>query len=222
MRAGRGDDAGVGGLAPVVVRAGSTGDAWPVAQLHAAQITEGFLSSLGPRFLERLYRRMCRTEGSFLFVGDAEGTVVGFVAGSVDTAQLFSGFVRRDGLVAAMRAPFRLLSSWRRVLETLRHGRPQPEDTSDGELLAIAVHPAWRRQQLGARLVQALLEEMRKRSADTVEVVVGAENASAIAMYEAAGFVCERRFELHAGTTSLALRHRSRDRRSEQETAADG
>lgn len=221
MCAGGGNDTGGGGVAPVVIRAGCPDDASAVAQLHAAQIADGFLSSLGPAFLERLYRRMCRTDDSFLFVADDGGAVVGFVAGSVATTRLFSDFVRRDGLLAAMSAPVRLLSSWRRVLETLRHGRAPVEDAADGELLAVAVDPGWRRRQIGARLVRALLEETARRSAGTVDVVVGADNATAIAMYEAAGFVPLRRFELHPGTTSLALRH-SGPAPDEPERVADG
>jgi len=38
-------------------------------------------------------------------------------------------------------------------------------------------------------------------------VVVGADNAAAIAMYRRAGFVPARTFELHRGTTSLLMEH---------------
>ncbi len=192
-----------------VVRRGGIDDARAVARLHAGQISEGFLSSLGPSFLERLYRRMCHSEGSFVLVADEGGQAVGFVAGSVATRRLFSTFMLRDGPLAALRAPGRLLASWPRALETLRHGRTATIERADGELLAIAVHPRCRRSGMGARLVEALLEEMARRSALTVEVVVGADNEAAVALYRGAGFVPVRTFEHHPGTTSLLLEHRS-------------
>ena len=44
--------------APVVVRLGTAADAGAAARLHAGLITEGFLARLGPRFLRHLYRRV--------------------------------------------------------------------------------------------------------------------------------------------------------------------
>lgn len=209
MCARRGDDIEASRAGRCDIRLGGVGDVPVVARLHAGQISEGFLASLGPRFLERLYRRMCRSEGSFVLVADDGGRVVGFVAGSVATRQLFSTFVVRDGPFAALRSPGQLLSSWRRVRETLRHGRAGDEQRAEGELLAIAVDPRCRRGGVGARLVQALLEETARRSAASVDVVVGAGNQAAIALYRHAGFVPVRHFELHPGTTSLVLRHSS-------------
>ena len=43
-------------------------DAARVAQLHAAGINEGFLATLGPRFLRRLYERMVASRRAFLIV----------------------------------------------------------------------------------------------------------------------------------------------------------
>ena len=50
----------------MVLRTGTVADAAAAAALHAGQISEGFLSILGPRFLTKLYRRVARTPGSFL------------------------------------------------------------------------------------------------------------------------------------------------------------
>ena len=210
--------AGDGGGAEAAARPGTpsirlakAGDARQVARLHGACISDGFLSSLGEVFLTRLYRRMTTTEGSFLFVAGSERDVAGFVAGTVSTRALFSTFVRRDGPAVVVRSGVLLLRSWRRVVETLRHGSSSPSVArADGELLAIAVDPAWRREGVGAQLVDRLLDEMARRGARTVEVVVGADNAGAISMYQRAGFTERRRIELHAGVPSLVLVHGGR------------
>ncbi|MDE3086939.1 MAG: GNAT family N-acetyltransferase [Acidobacteriota bacterium] len=193
------------------IRPATAGDAAEVARLHATCISDGFLSSLGEAFLTRLYRRMSTAEGSFLFVAVTEGGVAGFVAGTVSTRALFSTFLRRDGPAVVLHSGLTMLRSWRHVLETLRHGSSSPSGArADGELLAIAVGPACRREGVGAQLVERLLGEMAGRGARTVEVVVGADNAGAISMYRRAGFVERRRLELHAGIPSLVLEHGGR------------
>ena len=189
---------------PVQVRAGRLEGASFAAQLHATEIADGFLSSLGPRFLRPLYRRITRTQGSFLLIAEADGHPVGFVAGSMDVGQLYRQFFRRDGLLAVASAPWRLLVSWRRVLETLRHGRSD-EAPVGGELLAIAVDPSWRSRHVGLELVRAFVAELETMAAVGAHVVVGADNDAAIALYHRCGFVSARQFQFHSGTTSLLL-----------------
>jgi ribosomal protein S18 acetylase RimI-like enzyme len=193
---------------PVVVGPAHAEDVPAVAALHVRAISEGFLSSLGERFLRRLYRRVLVVPGSVLFVAHGGGEVVGFVAGSRHVTRLFAEFARRDGVAAALGSPWRLARSWRRVLETRRLGSAERnQEAADGELLAIAVAARWRGHDIGRRLVETLLEAMRDAGAARVDVVVGADNAPAIALYHRAGFGNVRSFEVHSGTTSLLLRH---------------
>lgn len=208
MCASGGDDSTLPAVVPVVVRDAGAADAPAMARLHASEITDGFLSSLGPRFLERLYRRLCRTEGSFALVAEVEGTVAGFVAGSAATRRLFTSFVARDGMAVVLASPLRLLRSWRLALETLGQGRAgDADDERGGELLAIAVGPAWRRRGVARRLTEALLQGAAQRGARVVDVVVGSDNHGAIAMYRAAGFEPLRSTEVHRGTSSTVMRH---------------
>ena len=55
-------------------------------------------------------------------VAEADGRVVGFVAGSGDVGGLYRSFLWHDGAAAALSVAGRLLRRWRRALETLRHG----------------------------------------------------------------------------------------------------
>jgi ribosomal protein S18 acetylase RimI-like enzyme len=187
----------------MVLRPGTEGDAAVAAALHAGQIGEGFLTILGPGFLRRLYRRVVRTPGSFLLVVEDGETTVGFLAGSTDVAGLYRSFVLRDGAAAALRCGGRLVRSWRRVVETLHHGTG---GTVDGtELLAIAVDPAVRGRGAGTLLVDGFLSEIGRRRQTAAHVVVGADNATAVALYRRAGFRTTERFELHPGTESLLM-----------------
>jgi ribosomal protein S18 acetylase RimI-like enzyme len=196
------------------VRAGNDDDARFAAELHAAEISEGFLPSLGRPFLERLYRRIVREPRSFLLVAELDEQVIGFLAGTEDVRALYRAFLLHDGAGATLAALPRVLRSWRRVLETLRYpgsgqdgaptgqiGEPLPA----AELLAIAVAPTARGLGAGRALVDAFTRELVVRRVPAARVVVGAGNAVAIRLYERSGFLPARRIEVHRGTPSKVL-----------------
>jgi ribosomal protein S18 acetylase RimI-like enzyme len=187
----------------IVLRTGTGGDAAAAACLHAEQIGEGFLSTLGPKFLRRLYRRAVRVPGSFLLVVEEDAKTVGFLAGSTDIGALYRAFIWRDGAAAAFGCGWRLLRSWRRVMETLRHGTGGGGEGA--ELLAVAVDPVVRGRGAGALLVKGFLAEIGRRNQEAAYVVVAAGNVPAIGLYRGAGFQPFKRFELHSGTESLLM-----------------
>jgi ribosomal protein S18 acetylase RimI-like enzyme len=189
----------------MVLRTGTAADAAAAATLHATQIREGFLASLGPRFLRRLYRRVPYVPGSFLLVVEVEGRIVGFLAGSVDVGALYREFLIRDGAFVALGCAWRLLRSPRRVLETLRHGTS--EDRGEPELLAIAIDLGARGLGGGRLLVEGFLTEIARRGRSTAHVVVASGNDRAVALYRRTGFEVVERFELHRGSESLLMRH---------------
>jgi ribosomal protein S18 acetylase RimI-like enzyme len=194
------------------IRSGAEADAPAVASLHAGQITEGFLSFLGPGFLARLYRRILRSPDSFLLVAESNGRVVGFIAGTADVGRLYRNFLWRDGPGAALGVAGRLLRSWRRVIETLRHGSGDGVGRGEGvELLAIAVDPGRQGRGIGGQLVTAFLARVGAGGESQAYVVVASDNAGAIALYQRAGFAAGDSFELHRGTSSLLMQwHRTR------------
>ena len=195
----------------VTLRAARRADVAAVAHLHVEAIAEGFLSRLGPRFLRRLYRRVLLEPGSFLVVADDDGTLAGFIAGSVSLSRLYRSFVVRDGIQATLGTLGPVLSSLPRVLETLRRGGDADADGAPGdrepsaELLSVAVSPSWRGRGVGAALVRAFLTELEQRRVSAARVVLGADNEAAAALYRAAGFRRAHTFELHRGTTSVLM-----------------
>jgi ribosomal protein S18 acetylase RimI-like enzyme len=192
----------------MVVRTGAVSDAAAAAALHIGQIREGFLTVLGLRFLRRLYRRVARVPGSFLLVVEDDATTVGFLAGSTDVASLYRTFVWCDGAAAVLACGWRLLRSWRRVLETLRHGTGGAGEGA--ELLAVAVDPIVQGRGAGTLLVERFLTEIGLRGQDAAYVVVAAGNEAAVALYRRAGFRPVKRFELHPGTESLLMQWTTR------------
>jgi ribosomal protein S18 acetylase RimI-like enzyme len=85
--------------------------------------------------------------------------------------------------------------------------------------LAIAVEPAWQGRGAGGLLVASFLDQLGARACHAAHVVVGADNADAVALYERSGFVIADRFELHPGTVSVLMQW---DRPSAPPTPAAG
>ncbi len=58
----------------------------------------------------------------------------------------------------------------------------------EGEITNVAVAQAYRRQGCGARLMEAIQEEARRRDAQSIVLEVRVSNASAIGLYKRNGF----------------------------------
>jgi ribosomal protein S18 acetylase RimI-like enzyme len=197
-------DCGARPFNQLAVRDGTNEDVAAVAEMHRLQIAEGFLPTLGPRFLKRLYRQIVRSPFGFLIVArDDAHAVVGFVAGTTDTRRLYRQFVIREGAVVAVTSGVRIARSLPQVLETLRYGSGS---VTEPELLALAVHDAWRRRGVGAALVDAFVQRATASGAATARVVVGAGNTAAVELYRRAGFASQSDVEVHRGSASLVLR----------------
>jgi len=188
----------------VIVRPALVSDVRRVAELHIDRIREGFLPTLGPAFLRRLYRRAVCSPRAFLFVASADERVMGFVAGVDDLKRFYRSFLIRDGLVAGTVAAPRLIRSLKRTLETLRY-----PGTTDGlpnaELLAVAVDERCAEQGIGRRLVEAATSAFRERGVAAAKVVAGAGNTRALRLYEGCGFAPFRTIAVHGRASSEVL-----------------
>jgi ribosomal protein S18 acetylase RimI-like enzyme len=191
----------------VSVRSARPEDVAAVAGLHADRIREGFLTSLGAGFLRRLYRRVLVSDDGFVLVASAptsNAPVIGFVAGVGSVGALYRRFIFRDGLVAGALAAPRLVRAIPRVVETLRYPSVTG-DLPDAEILAVAVAADATGAGIGRALVGAANEEFSRRGVMETKVVTSADNASALAMYRACGFVSTTGVEVHAGRASEVL-----------------
>lgn len=188
----------------VVVRAGSERDARVAARLHADEIAEGFLSSLGPRFLQLLYRRVVRSGGSFLLVAEEGDAIVGHAAATEDVPRLYREFLRHEGVAAGAVAAPRLVRRWRSALETLRYPAVH-EDLPKAELLAVAVSSRSRGRGVGRALVAAANEELVRRGVRDARVVVANTNTAALRLYTSSGFCPSAEIRVHPDRPSQVL-----------------
>ena len=189
------------------VRLATVTDAPRLAELHVARISEGFLASLGPAFLERLYRRIVRSSDSFAYVVDGEpgGPVAGFAAATASTRALYQSFAFHDGVVAGFIAAPRLVRSWRRVLETLRYPGGGAGDLPSAEILSVAVDADSGGRGIGRPVVDASTARLAPRGHDAVKVVTGSDNVAALKLYERCGFERAATVEVHEGVSSEVL-----------------
>jgi ribosomal protein S18 acetylase RimI-like enzyme len=178
-------------------------DAVVLAQLHKQTLKGGFLSSLGSRFLVRLYRSMIGSSRAVVLVARDGDGVVGFAAGSVSPGTFWREFLRRHLIPVGGLLTLRALrpSVAKRMLEVARHLKREAGQGS--ELLAIGVGPPARRMGLGLRLVMRMEEELRRKGAHQVAVAVRVDNRPARDFFERSGFHPLGGLQVHEGHPSL-------------------
>lgn len=189
-------------------------DAPAVADLHARGIPTGFLSSLGPAFLEALYDGISASSAGLGFVCDL-GQPAGFVAATTGTGSLYKQVLKQHGPRLALHLLPRL---WRpkvikNCVETLCYPDEVGDDLPDAELLSIVVNERVRGRGIGKALVRRCLAALRGRGVERVKVAVWEANEPAQALYRSCGFELALRREHHglpmacyaAGTDGAAL-----------------
>lgn len=187
------------------IRPAADSDAPTIASLHCANITGGFLPTLGPGFMRLLYRALISWGEAVVLVSDDGHGPLGFVAGVTDTRDFYRYFMRRYGLRAMLVAAPRLLRpmNLRKARETWSY-RGRDLGVS-AELLSMAVAATERNRGSASRLGTEFLSRMASLGALRVKVVVGSENEGAISAYRKMGFSERNQIEMHAGETSLVL-----------------
>jgi len=166
-------------------------DAAAVASLHRSFITTGFLSALGERFTERMYRAILSCPTAFgLGVKDETDRLLGFIACAEDIRKTYRYSILLHGLSMALpllRYLFRF-SAIHRLWETFRYPSAVGEGLPRAEVLSIAVSPLLRGQGVGQMLLDAALNDLRNKGIERVKVAVGAANTGANRFYERYGF----------------------------------
>jgi len=175
----------------VTVRLMRPEEAGAVAELHRVQISEAFLSTLGQSFLTQLYLGISASPDGFVFVAaDDRNRVVGFVSGAADTVAMQRWIVKRHGLMLGLYLLPHLLrpSVVRRVWERLRYPSRVEGDFPSAELLSMGVCADMQGKGAAPALLDALIEEFRRRHVHDIRVVAGARLARANAFYRKYGF----------------------------------
>jgi len=182
-----------------------------VAQLHIANINQGFLSTLGVGFVSLLYQAIDEGVDSVLLTIEREGRVVGFVAGGMGMGPVYRRMFRHAPRLALALLPSLLLPRriWR-MIEILRYSRDNDQSSSwpRAELLSIALDPACRGQHLAEILYQRLTEFFESRGIAEFKIVVGAALGPAHKFYLRMGAEAIAQTEVHQGESSIVYSQR--------------
>ena len=180
-----------------------------VARLHANCISQGFLSSLGSRFLTVLYRAIDRSDAAVLIVETNDSGVIGFVAGGSGMGQIYRRMLRDfPALIAALAPVLVQPSKVKGIIEILRHGgRDRDETLPPHELFSIAVAPAARGKGTADRLYRELCHYFRQQGAGAFRIVVGDSLAPAHRFYKRMGARPVSTIRLHGSATSTVYVH---------------
>ena len=186
------------------IRLAELDDAWRLADMHARRINEGFLASLGPVFLGRLYRRVVRSPRAFAMVAEENGRVVAFCAAAENVGRLYREFMVRDGIQAGVASAPRLVRSLPHVLQTLRYPATTGE-LPDAEILAVVTDTEVASKGWGSLVLHETLDELERRGCSSVKVVAGASNESALRLYGRCGFAPLQQISIHDDVQSEVL-----------------
>ena len=180
-----------------------------VARIHAECINQGFLSTLGGRFLSFLYEAIDSDPNSILLVEHAKGNVVGFVAGGRGINQIYRQMFRRWPrliwtLLPALLNPLKV----KRILEIVwftRKRKPIP-GSPKAELFSIAVVDQFRGQGVAEELYLALAQWFVQHGESAFCIVVGEGLAPAHCFYQKMGAVPMAEIAVHPEQRSTLYR----------------
>lgn len=180
------------------------------AAIHIEQITGGFLSTLGPKVLARVYWSIAASPNAFILAGLSDGHIVGFICGCYDTRKLYQDVIRDNAFAFAIAGLRRFLSpnTLRKIWETLAYpSKKQPQGIPQEEILNFCVSPRIQRSGLGSNLMKTLCQKFRGNNVTAIRIVTGADQKSAISFYEKIGASRVHTFEVHRGVSSYIYRY---------------
>lgn len=169
----------------IEIRRGAQQDLGAVVRIHSRAFRGFYLTTLGPRFLQELYRGFAESQEGALLVCEVDGEVAGFVAGAFAPEEFFRTLLWRRWHafgVAATRAVLQSPGSVvPRLLSALWYRGDAPAALARAALLSsIAVDPERTRLGVGARLLTAYCEEATRRNLHHVYLTTDREGNEAV------------------------------------------
>ena len=157
-----------------------------IAQLHCCTLT-GLLSELGLPIVRAYYIGCIRSKAATGFVDIQDGTVRGFVLGSIHPDKLKQMVVRYNPvglLIGVLLRPASLVQ----LLGSFRGPDKGNYDPFVPELTYLAVSDKHQAKGIGKSLVEMFTQEMRKLGVSVFELSVDEDNNQGVSFYEKQGF----------------------------------
>ena len=175
-----------------------------VVSIHLKSFPDFFLSSLGFKFLSLYYHGVVDAPEGIAFVYlSAAGQPAGFVAGTSNPRGFYKRLLKRDWLkfsLASVGAVLRNPGAVRRIARGLLHPGENPAGDNVAGLFSIGVLPDLQNTGAGESLLNAFLDEARKRGCSRVFLTTDRdENEPVNHFYNKLGFVVKREYATPEG-----------------------
>jgi ribosomal protein S18 acetylase RimI-like enzyme len=177
-----------------------------VVEIHLRAFPGFFLTFLGPGFLHEFYAGLL-LDLTGIMLGAFDGDrLIGFVAGTVEPAGLYSRLIRRRMVRFALAAVKPLVRRPTILARLWRALRKPAESQALGEktalLMSIAVDPSAQNKRAGEMLLEAFCAECAQRDARRVCLTTDKDSNDLVnRFYERRGFVVTRTFVTPEGRT---------------------
>lgn len=178
-------------------------DVGRIVAVHLRSFRGFFLSSMGPAFLHQLYAAILQDPTGIEFVAVRGDEVLGFVAGTSQSAGFYRRLIRRRWWRFALASmPAFLRRPW--ILRRLARAFAMPEQAAErgdrGTLMSIAVDPQMQGRGIGKALVVAFLQAAYSYGASQVDLTTDHDGNEAVnRFYQNLGFVRERVYSTPEG-----------------------
>ena len=175
-------------------------DAGRVAELHSAAMGNSLWAQLGTVFLTALYQSMVDSPYFIGFVYVEDGTVRGFIAGSLDTSKMYADIGRRRFMFLGPTAALGIVrhpSVIRRLIETYRYFGVSGAGDTPGESLFCSFEADLRGKRVSGHINKVLFDELLARGHERVKITTEVDNEGANRQLQSWGFVDSHRFRFY-------------------------
>lgn len=174
-----------------------------VAKLHMSCIKNGFLTSLGVKFLALMYRCINEANFSTLIVKYNDCKLIGFVTGSLGTVSLYKKMFNHPlDLVLALFPIMFNINKIKKIFEIFNHmSGAKRKKYPKAELLTICVDSDYRRQGVAIDLYQQLSNYFKSESISKFVIIVG-QSLKANSFYRNQGAEVVDGIEIHKNINS--------------------
>jgi ribosomal protein S18 acetylase RimI-like enzyme len=192
-----------------MLRKANLTDASRIAAIHSRELSTDFLSSLKEKFLISLYVSFINDGKINVLVYESEKKVVGFVVGSSNFSRDFRKILVKNFfnffliLIPEVIMHPQIIKN---IFETFFYTSKQKENSSEAELVAVAISSEFHRHGIGKNLVNSLEIEFKKEAVKEYKVSVNKTNATANKFYAKLGFIKTGDFNLYGKKVNLYLK----------------
>jgi ribosomal protein S18 acetylase RimI-like enzyme len=178
---------------PFTLRQAAAEDIEGIVVAHLQSFPEFFLTCLGRPFLRRLYHGILTDASGVVLVAEANGTIMGFVAGVLDQSSFYRRQLLCRGLSYLWAALPAMIHDPRiviRVLRSVKRPRQAQGSVSQTCLMSLGVLPSAQGRGVGRQLVSAFCHTVAEKGARSVSLTTDAlSNDSVNKFYQGLGFV---------------------------------